>query len=186
MFLIVGLGNPGEKYTYTRHNIGFLIVDKIAEMTETSLRQSDAHSIFGKGAFKGHSFILQKPTTYMNLSGQAIRGLCSFYKIESSNIFVIHDDLHLKVGQLRIRESGSAAGHNGVSDTIRHLNTDKFIRVRCGIGNDFQPGRQADYVLSPFKKDEVDSINILIQQAANAVLSLMTDGVSKTMNFYNK
>lgn len=186
MYLIVGLGNPGEKYELTRHNIGFLVVDSINKKLNTTMAAGKGSYLISNAIVDGKKVYVIKPTTYMNLSGDAVQQVVHYFKISRSNIIIISDDINLKTGQIRIRESGSAGGHNGLSDIIQKLGTDQFIRIRCGVGNDFRPGQQADYVLSPFKTVEKELTSFMIDRATDAVLSIIKDGLNKSMNVYNK
>ena len=186
MYLIVGLGNPGEKYENTRHNIGFQVIDKLCSKLNSEITAGKGSYFISSATFDSKKVFLLKPTTYMNLSGDAVQQVVHYFKISRSNIIVIADDINLKVGQIRLRESGSAGGHNGLSDIIQKLRSDQFIRVRCGVGNDFRPGQQADYVLSPFKSAEKEQVQFMIERASDASLSIIKDGLNKSMSLFNK
>jgi len=186
MFIIAGLGNPGSQYTLTRHNAGFLVIDRIAALLNLGNEQKQFNAMILKGQAGSEKILLMKPLTYMNLSGNAVQPALHFYKESTDHLIVISDDINLPPGQVRIRKGGSAGGHNGLSDIIRRLSTDDFIRVRCGVGNNFDKGRQADYVLSPFPSSEFELTETMIIQAAESVLTIVTDGLPKAMNKYNQ
>jgi len=184
-YLIVGLGNIGQEYLLTRHNIGFLIADHLAAQANESFslerlayRASIKH--------KGRSLEIIKPTTYMNLSGKAVQHWLSVLKIPVENMLVLVDDLALPFAKIRVREKGSAAGHNGLRDIEATLQSQNYARLRFGIGDNFPKGKQADYVLSNFSKDEQAELPLKIEQAAKIVESFCTLGIAQTMNFFNK
>ena len=184
--LIIGLGNPGEEYENTRHNVGFDVVDLLAEKTRASLSLDRGPSVFGWGRWRGRPMGLAKPLTYMNRSGQAVRGLMRRYGVELKNVLVIVDDLNLEPGRMRIRQKGSAGGHNGVQDIIDRLGSDDFPRLRIGIGRDFSRGRQADYVLTPFSASEAPLVEATLNEARDAALTFITDGIVTAMNRFNR
>lgn len=184
--LIVGLGNPGSEYEDTRHNIGFAIVDAIAEKARITFKYDGrADAFVGEGRVRGGPVLLAKPLTYMNRSGDAVKRLAKRYQFVSRELFVIVDDINLVTGKLRLRQRGSAGGHNGVQDIIDCLGTDDFPRLRIGIGNDFPRGRQADYVLSPFSVDELPVIEEAVQRGRDAAITFVTDGIVTAMNRFN-
>ncbi|MEM1269433.1 MAG: aminoacyl-tRNA hydrolase [Bacteroidota bacterium] len=198
--LIVGLGNPGPKYAGTRHNIGFEVADAVAEARgiewESTVRQSffarlsarppqGAHA-FGEGRYRGVRFGLLKPLTFMNLSGQAVAPAIRRLGLTASDILVIVDDIHLPTGAIRIRPSGSDAGHNGMRDIAEVLNSNNFPRMRIGVGNSFGRGQQVRYVLAPFDADEQDIIAETITTASQAALTFASHGVSAAMNRFNR
>jgi PTH1 family peptidyl-tRNA hydrolase len=183
-YLIVGLGNIGAEYEHTRHNIGFDVLDALAIDKETKF-EVDRLAAITKIKHKGRTFILVKPTTYMNLSGKAVKYWLQTEKIEIENLLVITDDIALDAGHLRMRSSGSHGGHNGLESIIESLNSSNFARLRFGIGSDFPRGRQADYVLSRWKSSEKEIVDLKIKQAVEMVLSFGTSGVSTTMNLFN-
>lgn len=185
-FLIAGLGNPGDTYLKTRHNAGFMVIDQLASRYPVAVWSSQFQSLTLKIRIHDRTVGLIKPLTYMNRSGQAIRAVCDYFKIPPDRLVVVTDDINLPVGSIRIRPSGSAGGHNGLSDIISHLGTDGFNRIRLGVGNQFEPGRQADYVLSPFPKHEWADVQTMISQAADAIPFIIGNGVTAAMNFYNK
>ena len=185
-YLIVGLGNPGEKYAETRHNIGFKILDRLAKDHGVAFK-------LGKQAetaefkFKGRTFILVKPTTFMNLSGKAVNYWMQNEKIPVDHLFVLTDDISLPFGKIRIKPKGSDGGHNGLKDIQATLNTNQYARLRFGVGNDFHPGQQADYVLGEWSQTERETLVDRIVIAAEACKSFATIGLGLTMtNFNNK
>lgn len=183
MFLIVGLGNPGSQYENTRHNIGFKVVDNIAKEYNIEFNRQKFKGVCGEGFINGEKVILLKPTTYMNLSGESIREVVDFYKLSNDNVLVIYDDISLDVGRLRIREKGSAGGHNGIKSIIAHLGTDIFPRIKVGVG---QPNVDlVNYVLGKFSKEEMEVLNESIDASTKAVKDIISDDVKIAMNVYN-
>lgn len=184
-FMIVGLGNPGKKYAYTRHNIGFMCVDALAARYEIAVDNVKFQAKFGEGTIVDRRVVLVKPQTYMNASGVAVRGLASFYKIPPEQILLIYDDLDTPVGTLRIRAGGGAGGQKGVRSTIEHLGTENFPRVRFGIGR--PPGKMdaAAYVLQEFIKDEVPLVRETIDRAIKGVEIWLAEGIEMAMNRQN-
>lgn len=183
MFLIVGLGNPGSQYENTRHNIGFKVVDNIAKEYNIEFSRQKFKGICGEGFINGEKVILLKPTTYMNLSGESVREVIDFYKLSNDNVLVIYDDISLDVGRLRIREKGSAGGHNGIKSIIAHLGTDIFPRIKVGVG---QPNVDlVNYVLGKFSKEEMEVLNESIDASTKAVKDIINDNVKTAMNVYN-
>lgn len=187
MYIIVGLGNPGRRYANTRHNVGFDTVDVLAGRYHIDVEQGRFQGLLGKGVIEGRPVVLAKPLTFMNLSGQCVRELVNFFKIdETSELIVIYDDISLPPGQLRIREKGSAGGHNGIKSIIAHLGGQDFLRVKVGIGEK-PPGYDlADYVLSHFTKEERAALDGALERAADAVVRMITDGADAAMNEYNR
>lgn len=185
MPLIVGLGNPGAEYDKTRHNIGFEIIDKLASDLSLSLDGKGGPWLAGIGRHKGSKIVILKPTTFMNLSGQAVSKALRIFGFTANECMVITDDLNLPVGTLRIRKIGSDGGHNGLADIIERIGTQDFPRMRIGIGNDFPKGRQADYVLSPFNDEQRLLVNDTIVRAAEASLTFTREGIDAAMNRYN-
>ena len=190
--LIVGLGNPGKKYNKTRHNIGFDAVDCLAKRWQVSLsenRRFNGH--FGEGfAYPGKKVALLKPLTYMNRSGQSIRAALDWFKLEPSSVLIIYDDMALPIGRLRIRQSGSAGGHNGVKSAIAHLGSQDFPRLRIGIGEPRHPESETDrkvvsHVLGKFSGDESKVMDDILQWVSDAVDLSIRNGISKAMNLYN-
>ncbi|MBQ9123935.1 MAG: aminoacyl-tRNA hydrolase [Lachnospiraceae bacterium] len=186
MFIIVGLGNPGRDYTGTRHNIGFEVIDALAEKAGISVLEKKHKAMIGKGVLEGQKVILAKPQTYMNLSGESVRELIDYYKVdETEELILISDDISLDVGQLRVRGKGSAGGHNGLKNIIQHLGHDSFVRVKVGVGEKPKGYDLADYVLGHFTGDEKKVMETAAKDAAMAVCTIMTEGVESAMNKYN-
>jgi PTH1 family peptidyl-tRNA hydrolase len=182
--LIVGLGNPGDEYAGTRHNVGFMVVDALAERLRIDLEHG-GQALVGWGRHKGYPVGLAKPLTYMNRSGDAVAPLVREHDLDASEVLVIVDDVHLPPGKLRMRPSGSSGGHNGVEHVTERLGTDGFPRLRIGIGDDYGRGQQADYVLSPFSAQQKPVIEDALISASNAVLTYVRDGVDAAMNRFN-
>ncbi len=185
MKMIVGLGNPGKKYEFTRHNIGFLAVDEISKKLTIETYQSKFSAHVASSEYKGQKIIVCKPQTYMNLSGDAVRSIANYYKVEIKDIIVISDDMDLPVGKIRIRPFGGAGGQKGLKNIIDRLNTNEFPRIRIGIGKNQQIDA-ADYVLGKFEKENYDLYISSIKQATEAALIFATEGLEKAMNTYNK
>ena len=186
MYIIVGLGNPERKYAATRHNIGFDAITRLCDDYNISLNSKEHKAICGKGYIEGEKVLLAQPQTYMNLSGESVRSLVDFYKIDpEEELIVIYDDINLDVGRLRIRRKGSAGGHNGIKSLISHLGTDNFKRVRIGVGNKPPEWDLADYVLGRFPKEEEPEIRKALGYAADACRLIMREGISAAMNEYN-
>lgn len=183
--LIVGLGNPGERYAGTRHNVGFEVIHHLAERARIALKPERARSIAGSGSFRARPFTVCMPQTYMNLSGESVLGWIRALGITPADILVVVDDLALPAGTLRIRPSGSHGGHNGLENISECLGTDLYARMRIGIGSDFPRGRQADYVLAPFSTEQRPLIDELMPRAVEGCLAFVTDGVQVAMNRYN-
>lgn len=182
-YLIAGLGNAGDDYTGTRHNIGFDVVDAL--VSEATLFTLDRHAYLSTIKFKGRTLFLIKPTTYMNLSGKAVKYWLDKEKIPLENMLIITDDLALPFGKIRIKKNGSDGGHNGLKSIIETLGTAEFIRMRFGIGSNFAKGYQSDYVLGKWSAEEKKLLPEKIQVAAEAVKSFATAGIERTMNAYN-
>ena len=184
MKLIVGLGNPGRQYERTRHNLGFMVADLLASRWSVSLSMKDSGA-FGRGSIAGQPAALLKPMTYMNRSGQAVLEVVQFYKLPLSDLLVISDDLDLAVGRVRMRVSGSAGGQKGLGDIIQRLGSDEVARIRIGIGRP-AGGDAVEYVLSPFRPEEREPIEIALLRAAEAAECWITDGSAAAMNRYNR
>ena len=185
-FMVVGLGNPGKDYEFTRHNAGFLTVDHIAVEEDAEIKKLKYKALIGDTVISGHRCLLVKPQTYMNNSGEAVREISQFYKIPPEKIIVIFDDISLPCGKLRIRRKGTDGGHNGIKSIIYHLNSDNFPRIKVGVGAKPHPDYNlADWVLSTFKKDEMEELKKAITKATE-VLPFMLDGeIDKAMNKAN-
>ncbi len=185
MKLIVGLGNPGREYELTRHNIGFMAIDELAKRWNISLNEQKFKGVFGAGFVNGEKVILLKPLTYMNLSGESIRPLMDYYKIDVDDFVVMYDDLDIPVGKLRLRMKGSAGGHNGVKSTISHLGTQEFQRIRMGIDRLKNGMKVVDYVLGRFTSEEIPDVNHSIEKAADACEEWLNKPFLQIMNTFN-
>lgn len=183
-YLIVGLGNPGVKYEFTRHNIGFKVLDALAESSSTSFIEEKL-AYYTTVKHKARTFHLIKPTTFMNLSGKAVNYWMQALKISADNILIVTDDIALPFGTLRLRGKGSDGGHNGLKDINYYLGHNKYARLRFGVGDQFLKGQQAQYVLSEWTQDEQNDLNERMQQAAKVVLSFGTIGLAQTMSNFN-
>lgn len=185
-YLIVGLGNPDEKYKNTRHNTGFMFLDFLAQKLNIELNKNKFKSLVASGVINDKKVLLIKPQTYMNLSGEAVKLASDFYKIKPENIIVIFDDISLEIGKLRIRQKGSAGGHNGIKNIIEQLGIDKFPRIKIGIGDRNNKEMDLkDYVLSNFSDEEMQKINFSISNAAKAIELIIDKNIEKAMNLYN-
>ncbi len=186
MYLIVGLGNPGRDYLETRHNIGFEAVDALCAKYDISLSKEKHRAIIGEGRIGGEKVVVAKPQTFMNLSGESVRELQDWYKIEPEQILVIYDDISLPTGKLRIRERGSAGGHNGIKNIIYQLGTDVFPRIKIGVGRPEHPEFDCkDYVLGRFSKAETEILVPAVVRVAEAVETLIAQGAAVAMNRFN-
>ena len=185
MYIIAGLGNPTKEYDKTRHNVGFAVIDRLADRYGIDVSERKHKALCGRGAIEGQKVLLLKPQTFMNLSGESIRAAMDYYKVTPEELIVVYDDISLEPGQLRIRLKGSAGGHNGIKNIIAHLGTQEFPRVKVGIGA--KPLRMdlADYVLSRFGSGEQKPMDEAFQEAAQAVAAMLTDGPERAMNHYN-
>lgn len=185
MKIIIGLGNIGVKYENTRHNAGFMVIDELAKKCEVEFNQEKFSAYFAKTKIKGEDVILLKPTTFMNNSGFALRQCLDFYKESISNVLVIYDDVDLPVGKLRLRQKGSAGGHNGIKSIIQCGFSSEFDRIRVGVGKDPQIP-MIQWVLSKFREEEKEDLEAAIKNAANAAYFSITHSFGDTMNRYNK
>jgi PTH1 family peptidyl-tRNA hydrolase len=186
MRLIVGLGNPGPEYAWTPHNLGFLVVDRLAEAGGIRVERPQANAYIGRGQLAGQEVLLAKPQTYMNLSGQAVWDLSRQFACDPAALVVICDDVALPWGMNRIRERGSAGGHNGLKSLIGALGTDEFIRVRLGVQPEHPVGDLAAYVLRPIRKAELEIAADMVAEAAEAVEVILKDGPPWAMSRYNR
>jgi len=186
---VVGLGNPGLKYEFTRHNIGFRIVDSLARNIEIEFKKVKSYySLISRGMINNHKVILIKPQTFMNLSGRAVSKVVSYYKIPLQDLLIVYDDLNLELGQIRIRKKGSAGGHKGIESIMQYLNSEEIPRLRIGIGN---PSVNfnfncVSYVLSNFNNDKKDKIGEVIKLSTEAIKIVIEDGFEKAMRKYNR
>lgn len=183
-YLIIGLGNVGKEYELTRHNIGFRVLDAIAEASNTFFIL-ERLALKSQIKYKGKNVILIKPTTYMNLSGKAVKYWQTKENVPFENMFVVVDDIALPFGTIRIRKAGSNGGHNGLANIDEVLETNHYPRMRFGIGNNFPKGKQSDYVLSPFTQDEEKLLPFYIERMKNAILVFISDGIQNCMNEFN-
>jgi PTH1 family peptidyl-tRNA hydrolase len=183
--LIVGLGNPGREYAGTRHNVGFEVVDRLAERLGVRMEPDSSQALVAEARWRGRTLALAKPQLFMNVSGTPVRTLARRYNLDPDAILVVVDDLHLDVGVLRVRAKGSAGGHNGTQSIIDKLGSSAFPRLRLGIGSGYRRGQQSDYVLSAFKPGEQDAVEAMLEQATDAALTFITDGAQTTMNRFN-
>lgn len=187
MYLIAGLGNPDKKYEHTRHNVGFDVIDELAEKYNISINEKKHKALLGKGVIEGQKVVLAKPQTYMNLSGESIVELVHYYKIDpETEMIVIYDDISFAPGNLRIRQSGSAGGHNGIKNIIKCLGTQEFMRIKVGVGEKPKNWDLADFVLGHFSKEERENLEDAIGRAMEAVGYMINGDVAKAMNEYNK
>lgn len=183
-YLIAGLGNPGPEYELTRHNIGFLVLDRLADL-EGATFKTGRHGEIAEVRFKGRHLLLLKPSTYMNLSGKAIAYWLQDQKIQKENLLVVVDDIALPFGNLRMKPRGSAAGHNGLGNIEAVLGGQDYPRLRFGIGNEYPKGGQVDFVLSNFSQAEFDALTARIDRSVEMIKSFCTAGIERTMNTYN-
>lgn len=184
MKLIVGLGNPGRQYASTRHNVGFMVIERLARELNVAVTKKMFSSLVGQGLFEREKIVLAKPQTYMNLSGQAVGPLLNWHKLDPSDLVVVYDDLDLPSGTLRIRPSGGSGGHKGMQSIIAVLGTDNFPRVRVGIGRPETVNMETvDYVLSRLNPESMEDV---LEAAAGAIVCIVRDGLEKAMNLYNR
>lgn len=185
MKLIVGLGNPGRDYAGTRHNIGFGVVTRISDKYNIPFGSKEHKAVCGKGMIGSEKVIIAQPQTFMNLSGESVRSLADYYKVECEDIIVAYDDVSMEVGQLRVRAKGSAGGHNGIKNIIAHLGTNEFPRVKVGVGAKPEGGDLVRHVLGRFSKGDEKIIGEALDLAVEAVETIVSDGVDAAMNRYN-
>ncbi len=185
MKLIVGLGNPGEQYRASRHNLGFLVLDQLAGQYGISLQKRAFDAFLGKGRVGSGAIILAKPQTYMNLSGSAVQKLVEYFKIDVENLIIIHDDLDLPFQTLRLKKGGGDGGHRGLASIIKHLGSPDFLRVRIGIGKPIRKTMVESYVLAPFSEDETIVLPRLIEQTCEAVRETVLVGIESAMRNYH-
>ncbi|PYZ95461.1 aminoacyl-tRNA hydrolase [Alteribacter lacisalsi] len=185
MKLIVGLGNPGPKYDGTRHNVGFDVIDRCQDKLNISLSQNKFKGVYGSAGMGDQKIFLLKPLTYMNLSGESVVPLMNFYKMTAEDILVVYDDLDLAPGKIRLREKGGAGGHNGMKSLIQHLGTDRFKRIRVGVGRPDHGQAVTDHVLGRFAPDEREDVNTALEKAAEACEAWTKEPFNQVMNQFN-
>lgn len=185
MKVIVGLGNPGMEYVGTRHNVGFETIDRLADGYSIDVTQQKHKGSVGQGMIAGQKVLLVKPMTYMNNSGECVSAVVNFYKLSPEDVIVIYDDINLDVGQLRLRERGSAGGHNGMKSIIAHLKSEEFMRIRIGVGMKREGQNLVNHVLGKFPKEQQEMIAEGMDDAAKAVELILSDSITKAMNTYN-
>ena len=187
MYIIVGLGNPGKQYEKTRHNIGFDFIDTLADKYHISVLEAKFKALIGKGVIEGQKVVLVKPLTYMNLSGESVRQVIDYYKVdEESELIIVYDDISLNPGGLRIRAKGSAGGHNGIKNIIQHLGHDKFMRIKIGVGEKPKGWDLVDYVLGRFTTDDRKLVDEAVNVAVEAATIMITTGIDEAMNRCNR
>lgn len=185
-FLIVGLGNPGKKYEATRHNVGFMCIDRLSKEENIDVKKVKFHALIGEGYIDSHKVIIMKPQTMMNNSGLAIKECAAFYKIPVENIIVIYDDISLEPGKLRIRRKGSAGGHNGIKSIISHLSSENFPRIKIGVGAKPHPDYDlVDWVLGSFPKEQLKEIDATTENAYTAIKIMMSGDIDAAMSKFN-
>lgn len=185
-YLIAGLGNPGQEYRDTRHNIGFITVDRIAERLGISFTRTQSKALITDGRYQEQRIYLAKPQTFMNASGQAIGALLKFYKVPLENLLVAYDDVDLPYETIRMKPSGGSAGHRGMKSIIQQLGTQNFPRLRLGVGRAYGSKQAADYVLKPFSKEEREFLSVYIDRAAETALTYVTKGIQQAMTEFNR
>jgi len=185
-WLIAGLGNPGPEYELTCHNLGFLAVDRLAEGASIRLTRPECKALVGAGRVAGRNVLLAKPQTFMNLSGGSVQPLLQKYTLPPERLILIYDELALEWGSMRIRPKGSAGGHNGVSSVLRSVGNENFIRIRLGIRPDHPVKEMKDYVLSRIRKAQMETLDRVLNETVQAVESIITEGVEKSMTKYNR
>lgn len=185
MHLVLGLGNPGQRYAQTRHNVGFLVVDRLAERLGAACDRKQLGSQVGAVSVGGQSVVLAKPQTFMNRSGQAAASLSGYYKVDKEDVVVVHDEVDLPFGELKVKKGGGHAGHNGIRDILAMLKTPDFVRVRVGVGRPVDPRPTADHVLGRWTDTEREALPGLVDAAADAVEHVVTEGASAAMNRVN-
>ena len=187
-YLIAGLGNPGVRYAVTRHNVGFMVVDRLAERLNVGFRAGKGDYVIAssiQGMEMATDLLLLKPLTYMNNSGMAVRHAADYFRIDLARVLIVYDDFQLPLGKLRLRPGGSDGGHQGMASVIGHLGTEEVPRLRVGIGNQFEKGEMVDYVLSLFSKEEQEQLPATLDRAAEAVLGFAQDGIERAMSRFN-
>ncbi len=185
-WLIVGLGNPGDKYEGTRHNVGFRVVDELARNSQFSIQRLKFHALTGSTVISDQGVLVLKPMTYMNLSGEAVAEAARFYQISPDHVLVVSDDVDLPPGKLRLRKGGSAGGHNGLKSIIQHLGSDQFPRLKVGVGGKPHPDYEmVQWVLGRFPKEDQPTIDAAVSRAADAAVCLLREGIDRAMSQFN-
>ena len=185
MYLIVGLGNPEEEYSKTRHNMGFNIINKLSQQYNIDVKQNKFQALCGSGIIEKEKVILLKPQTYMNLSGNSVKEVVDFYKIEKEKILVIYDDMDIEPGKIKIRKKGSAGGHNGMKSIIQMIGIEEFPRIRVGIGRPIHKDDEINYVIGAIPEEDLKRLDEGIEKAQKAVEEILRNGVDSAMNKYN-
>ena len=185
MYLIVGLGNPEEDYSNTRHNMGFNAINKLAEQYKIEINKRKFKGLYGTGIIEGEKVILLKPQTYMNLSGQSIKEVLDFYKIDIENLIVIYDDIDIEPGLIKLRKFGGAGSHNGMKSVVEELKSQNFKRIRIGIGSPNDKSKLIEYVIGPIKKEDVENLEEGTTLAKDAVIEILKNGIDIAMNKFN-
>lgn len=185
MKLIVGLGNPGVKYANTKHNVGFWVIDRLSKEWGISIQKEKWNAQVGEGIIAGERVIISKPLTYMNLSGESVKPICSFFKIPLEELLVVYDDLDLPTGKIRLRLKGGSGGHNGMKSIIQHLGTEQFKRIKIGIGRPHHRIPVTDHVLSPFPKQALEEVDQAIDRTVQAISAWLNHDFMYAMNHFN-
>jgi PTH1 family peptidyl-tRNA hydrolase len=185
MYLIIGLGNPEQEYSKTRHNMGFNTINKIAQKYNIDINKNKFQGLYENIIIEGKKAILIKPQTYMNLSGNCVQEFANFYKIEKENIIVIYDDMDIDAGQIKIRKKGSAGGHNGMKSIIQRLGTEEFPRIRIGIGRPKHNGDEINYVIGAIPEEEIPKLDEGVEKAKEAIIEILKNGIDSAMNKFN-
>lgn len=185
MYLIVGLGNPEEEYSKTRHNMGFNTIDKVAKQYKMQINKKKFQGLYESGIIEGQKVILIKPQTYMNLSGNCVKEIVDFYKIEKEDILIIYDEMDIEPGKIKIRKKGGPGGHNGLKSIIEKLGTEEFSRIRIGIGRPTHEQDKVNYVIGAIPKEEISKLQEGVEKAKDAVIEILKNGIDKAMNKLN-
>lgn len=185
MYLIIGLGNPEEEYSRTRHNMGFNTINKIAKQYKIEINKNKFQGLCESSIIEGQKVMLIKPQTYMNLSGNCVKEFVDFYKIDKENIIVIYDDMDIEPGQIKVRKQGGAGGHNGMKSIIQMLGTEAFLRIRIGIGRPKHNGDEINYVIGAIPEEEIPKLDDGVEKAKDAVIEILKNGIDSAMNKFN-